>query len=331
MQINNMRVLVTGGSGFIGTNLCQLFVNEGIDVCNVDLVTTKVDALSSSWVRGDILDLPSLLNIFKSYQPDAVVHLAAETDTAPHMTMEHYRVNTEGTKNVLTAIKANPSVKRFVLTSTQFVNQNPDGPKHDEDYSPYTVYGESKMITEQSLRKSDLQCTWTIIRPTNVWGPWHLRYPFEFWKVLAEGKYFHPGSKKVIRSYGYVGNVVNQVLTILRKPQDSVDRKVYYVGDAPIDLYDWVNGFSLKQTGKPVTVVPRLFIYGLALVGDALQQVKIKFPITTSRYKSMTTDNPAYMGKTFEELGKPKYTLTEGIEETVKWMKTVHPHLVRKK
>lgn len=324
-----MRVLITGGSGFIGTNLTERLDKEGIIFCNVDIVPPKIPILNKYWIQVDIMNYSDLKSVFERFKPTAVIHLAAETDTDPLKTMDDYQVNTIGSLNVINSAKAVECVDRFILTSTQFVNQSPLGPQNDEDYAPHTIYGESKIISEKYLRSSGLKATWTIIRPTNVWGPWHLRYPFEFWKIIAEGKYFHPGRQRVIRSYGYVGNVVDQIITILAKSRDQVSKKVYYVGDNPINLFDWVNGFSIKQTGKGVKVVPRFFIYTIALFGDVLQAFKIKFPLTTSRYRSMTTDNPAFMGKTFYELGSPKYSLNEGIDQTVKWLRNVHPDLVK--
>jgi hypothetical protein len=109
-----------------------------------------------------------------------------------------------------------------------------------------------------------------------------------------------------------------------------IDRQTFYVGDRPIDLYDWVNGFSLGQTGRPVVVMPRFVLYGLALGGELLRSVGVKFPITTSRYKSMTTNNPVDMEKTFKVLGESRFTLEQGITETVSWIKTHHPHLIKK-
>lgn len=325
-----MKVLVTGGSGFIGTNFTQLLASEHIQFSNIDIAPPKDDSLQSYWTRCDIMDYDKLLKAFHDFKPTAVVHLAAETDTDPAKTLDDYRVNTEGSRNVLAAIKSVNTVERVVWTSTQFVNQSVEGPRHDEDYAPHTVYGESKIITEKDLRAANLDATWTIIRPTNVWGAWHLRYPFEFWKVLSENKYFHPGRQKVIRSYAYVGNVVDQVKKILTLPKETMHKKVFYVGDRPIDLYDWVNGFSIAQTGRQVRVIPRPIVYSLAFAGDFLRLFNVKFPITTSRYRSMTTDNPASMEHTFTNLGEPKYSLEEGIAQTVEWLKKYHPNLVRK-
>ena len=67
----------------------------------------------------------------------------------------------------------------------------------------------------------------------------------------------------MMRSYGYVGNVIWQIMKIL-EASPIRDKKVFYVGDQPIDLYKWVNGFSLLQRGRNVTITPRVIVHGLA-------------------------------------------------------------------
>ncbi len=325
-----MNVLVTGGSGFIGTNLMSKLLALGkYTVLNIDTSKPFEKSHEPFWKDCSILDEQKLKETIKAFKPDVVIHMAAKTDTDPQHTLEDYLINTKGSENFLKAIKDTPSIKRAIITSTQFVNQYHGVPKHDEDFAPHTVYGESKVIMEKMVRNSDLKCTWTIIRPTNIWGPWHIRYPFEFWKVLSKGLYFHPGKQPVIRSYGYVGNVVSQIISIMESPAEKVDKQVFYVGDMPIDIYYWVNGFSLKQIGKKVRVMPRFFVKLLALTGDFLSVFKIRFPLTSSRYKSMTSSNSAPMEKTIKAFGTPPYSLEAGIEETVNWLKEQHPDLVK--
>lgn len=327
-----MRILITGGSGFIGTNLIKKLVLENKhSILNLDNSKPKDPKHLDYWRDSNILNSKQTIEFFNSFKPEAVIHLAARTDTGPENTLKDYLVNTEGSANILGAIKICKDVKRVIMTSTQFVNQYKGIPKNDEDYAPHTVYGESKVIMEKMIRNSDLNCIWTIIRPTNIWGPWHLRYPSEFWKIMSRGLYFHPGKEPVIRSYGYVGNVAAQIISMLEAPAEKINGRVYYVGDMPIDIYHWVNGFSLKQIGKSVRVVPRFLVKTLAYIGDILAVVKIKFPLTASRYKSMTHSNTAPMERTIEAFGVPPYTLEQGIEETVKWMKEEHPELVKVK
>jgi GlcNAc-P-P-Und epimerase len=319
------KILITGGNGFIGTNLLLAIreknVNHELAVYIVDLATPKIQLEENeSWLNISILDRESLVKSFLNISPDFVIHLAAETSCDPTMKMEDYKVNTEGSENIYFACEK-AKVDCLVNTSTQFVNQSDKMPAHDTDYAPHTIYGESKIVAETILRNGNYTFNWIIVRPTNIWGRWHLNYPHQFWKIVREGKYFHPGKQVVTRSYGYVGNVCDQILKLLElRNSKEVSRNVFYVGDAPINLFDWANAFCLSITNKPARVIPRPIVYALAVGGTILQKMKIKFPITLSRYESMTSNNPAPMEKTLKLLGTPKYSMQEGVDITTKWL-----------
>jgi GlcNAc-P-P-Und epimerase len=315
-----MKFLVTGGSGFIGTNLINMLLERNIDCSNLDINLPPKISHRSHWQKCDILDLDLTMKMFEKFQPTHVVHLAARTDTSSS-DLGDYKVNTEGTANILHCIKATPSVQRVIITSSQFVYGPPGTPQYDEDYKPIGAYGRSKVITEQFTRSAGLNCVWTIVRPTNIWGPWHPRYPKEFWLVLKKRLYVHPGGESAIRSYGYVSNIVYQMVKILEAPHALVDKKVYYLGDPPARLLDWVNGFSMAITGKPARIVPRWFLKALAIIGSTLGILGIHFPIQLSRYRSMTQDYLAPISPTITAFGAPPYSLEDGINETVIWLK----------
>ncbi len=99
--------------------------------------------------------------------------------------------------------------------------------------------------------------------------------------------------------------------------------KVYYVGDRPIPLLTWVNGFSQALTGHDVKIVPAGALRSLALVGDGLSWLGIKFPLHSSRLRSMTEDYPTPMEPTLAAFGEPPYSLEAGIKETALWLKTM--------
>lgn len=315
-----MRLLITGGSGFIGTNLVDGFSDQEVEIINVDIQEPKKSSHRRYWKRCDILDFGLLKDVFREFNPTHVVHLAARTDTFGK-SLSDYRVNTEGTKHVLAAVNSCSSVERLVVTSTQFVCKPGKVPNSDEDYEPHTVYGHSKVIAEKYTRLANLDCIWTIIRPTNIWGPWHPRYPYEFWKILSKGLYLHPGGKSPVRCYGYVKNVVDQIQKILVLPREDVHGTVIYLGDPPIQLIEWVNGFSKALTGKDVRVVPRTFIRMLAYIGDVLSLLGIRFAITSSRFSSMVEDYIVPMEPTFKRLGYPAISLEDGIKETAIWLR----------
>lgn len=314
-----MRMLLTGGSGFIGINLVDTLVNKGVELLNLDITPPKKTSQTRYWERCDILDFDQTLRNFEMFQPTHIIHLAARTDTLSTQ-LDDYRVNTEGTENVLRSIRNMPGVQRVIITSSQFVFAPPGFPRNDEDYNPIGAYGVSKVLSEKATRKAGLNCVWTITRPTNIWGPWHPRYPSEFWLVLKKGLYFHPGGKSAVRSYGYVKNIVYQMLKIMEALPALVHEKVYYLGDPPLPLIDWVNGFALPITGKPARTIPKPLIQTMAAAGTLLSGIGIRFPITLSRYRSMTEDYFSPVDKTIKNFGVSPYSMEDGIKETVDWL-----------
>lgn len=314
-----MRCLVTGGSGFIGINMIDYLQTKDVHLLNIDIKAPPAHQ-KTYWKQCDILDANHLQRIFGEFHPTHVIHLAARTDTTSNK-LADYRANTEGTRNVLQAIKKTPSITRAIITSSQFVHGPGSLPCNDNDFRPVGAYGQSKVITEQLTRAADLNCVWTIIRPTNIWGPWHPRYPYQFWRVLSKRLYIHPNGRSPVRCFGYIENIIFQIDKILQSSAEIVNQRTFYVGDRPIRLIDWVNGFSVALTGKRARYAPRSIVRGLASIGDICTLFGMPFPITSSRYRSMTEDYLVPMEKTFTLFGDPPFSLEEGVRKTAKWLK----------
>lgn len=314
------RFFVTGGSGFIGTHLLDRFLDSEIDFVNVDIAEPKKERHFRHWHNCNILDAALLESIFREYQPTHVVHLAARA-RMEGKSLEDFRDNTVGTANVLDAIKKTPSVSHVVITSSQHVRKPGTGfPKDDFDFVPHGLYGESKVITEKLTHEADLSCVWTIIRPTTVWGPGHPFLPQGLWKLMRKGMYFHPYNDPVVRSYGYVKNVVWQIDKLLNTPADKVNRKMFYVGELPLKQIEWINAFSKALTNHGVLQVPVGLIYMLALVGNMLKLIGLRFPMDSSRYFNLTTTNPVPLDPIIDLFGIPPYSMAEGISETIQWL-----------
>jgi GlcNAc-P-P-Und epimerase len=318
----NRSAFLTGASGFIGTNLVSTLLDSGWNVINFDSVPPLNSAQLPSHICGNILDAAALLRALSEAQPEVVVHLAARTDWRPSMVVEDYLANTAGTQNVLDAIRRTSSVKRAIITSSQYVCAPGRLPNSDTDYFPNTAYGESKVITEQLTRVANLPCSWVLIRPVNTWGPYHMRYAREFWEIVRRGWYFHPNLRSPVRCYGHVGNVTWQIRRLLDLPDASVHGKVFYVGDRPAPIDRWVFGFHRAIRGAEPRMLPAAVMRCLAAVGDAIGAVTGRpFFISSSRLLSMTQDYLVDNAETFHVLGEPPWSLDQGICQTVDWLK----------
>ncbi|MEJ5961333.1 NAD-dependent epimerase/dehydratase family protein [Pedobacter immunditicola] len=316
-------ILITGGSGFIGTNLIDLLLSKGYNnIVNLDKGSPVKKSHSDYWVNENIMNLEGMTKIFEKCQPEVVIHLAARTDTLSN-NLYDYEENTIGTENVLNAIKKTPSVKHSIITSTQYVYKSTEKPFQlkDDDYIPHTTYGQSKVLTEQYTRSANLNCAWTIVRPANVWGPWHMRYPMELWRIIDKGLYFHPGSGKVIRTYGYVKNIVYQILQIMEADPLRINQKTYTLGDLPIDSYQWLNELSIQLTGKRVKRLPILIFKSLSLTGDVLRRFRFPFPLYSERFHNMIEDYYAPTNITISEFGVSHPDLKDNVKESIEWVK----------
>lgn len=167
------RVLVTGGSGFIGTNLIEQLLQVGCTVVNVSRRAPRCLEQAHLFREVDILNLHALMRAFDAFEPDAVVHLAAETGFMRHPNRRGYEINTRGTANVIQAVAAHRCVTRCLFASSNVVCRNEWGTLSRDGGPPRGLYGESKVIAERMIREDiTMTCAWCIVRPCYVWGPW---------------------------------------------------------------------------------------------------------------------------------------------------------------
>lgn len=155
------RVLLTGHTGFKGSWLSTMLVNLGAEVigyssCNktetrlFDLCGIK-DQITH--IKGNIQDLPHLLDVFKAFQPEIVIHMAAQpiVRLSYENPAETYATNVMGTVNILECIRLNPCVKSFLNVTTDKVYENKDwcwGYRENEPLNGYDPYSNSKSCSE---------------------------------------------------------------------------------------------------------------------------------------------------------------------------------------
>lgn len=314
-----MKILITGGSGFIGTNVVDYYLNKGWEIRNVDVCAPKRTEDESVWVKCDITDGTALLSAVQAFQPDYIIHLAARTDL-DGATVEDYQANTVGVENILKAAAALNGLKKILITSSMLVCHTGYIPKDQYDYSPTTRYGESKVITEQKVWAAPPACDWAILRPTSMWGPW-FGVPYRnFFDTVRKGMYVHTGHRSCTKTYGYIENAVYQIDCILMTPTTDINNKVFYLGDTPaIFIEEWADQIA-AELGKKVPRVPFWMMRSAAYVGDALGLFGLHFPMTSFRLKNMTTDNIVPLENTMAIAPVPPVDRLTGIKRTLAWM-----------
>jgi nucleoside-diphosphate-sugar epimerase len=235
-----------------------------------------------------------------------------------------FAANIDGVKILINVASETPSVEHVVFTSSLLVCKMGYIPKHDTDYQPSTMYGESKVRGEQIVREAkDLSYAWTIIRPISIWGPW-CKEPYKnFFKAVAQGWYFNIGSGHYKRSLGYVGNTVHQIYQLLLAPIEKIDKKTFYVADDnPADLYDMANMIRQAVGARNIRHIPLWTAKLAAKVGDFLKIAGWRHvPLTSFRLNNILTEYIFDMRPIMEVSGSLPYALKTGVEKTVQWLR----------
>jgi len=230
----------------------------------------------------------------------------------------------EGVENLLLALEEVPSVKRVIFTSSLLVCKMGYVPKHDTDYQPTTLYGQSKVEGEKVIRMAEnLPYAWTIIRPISIWGPWGEEPYKNFFKAIAQGWYFHIGSGHYQRSLGYVGNTVHQIHQILLAPGEKIDGRTFYVADdQPADLYDMANMIRQAVGARNIYYVPLWMAKLAARIGDGCKAAGWhSVPLSSFRLNNIRTEYVFDMRPIMEISGPLPYSLKTGVERTVEWLR----------
>lgn len=315
-----MKILVTGGSGFIGTNLIENLIKKGYEVRNIDINRPKITERNDIWEKVNIIDYDSFEKAVLEFTPDYLVHLAARTDL-DGKTLEDYDANITGVENLMKIVHKLPKLKKIIITSSKFVTRNGYHIKNQFDYCPHTKYGESKVETEKKVWGNQPQCDWCIIRPTSIWGPW-FGVPYRnFFDMVMRRMYFHIGHIKCHKTYGYIGNALYQIEQLLFNETPDPNNKVFYIGDEPAyEINEWANEIA-NELGFKVPTMPVWFVKFLARFGDFLGVFGIHFPMQSFRFGNMTNDGTNDMTNTYQIAPDMPYTRLEGIKETIAWIK----------
>lgn len=314
------RVLVTGGSGFIGTNLVAYLIDKNYEVLNLDIEIPLDNQQVKYFIKADIRDRSNLIKSFEDFKPDYLIHLAAKADLLGD-DLDYYDANITGVQNVIDSVNHIGTVKKCIFTSTMLVCEAGYKPKNEKDYCPPNLYGISKVETEKKVWENKIKSKWVIIRPTSIWGPWIVNTSYRpFFEMIMNGRYFNiPSKRSSTKTYGFVLNSVSQIYKLMT---NDLDKKVFYIGDKPpLNVTNWANQISTRAKSRKPLVIPFFLLQVLAKMGDILKKFKISFPLNSFRLMNMTTDNIHDLDELYDVVGESQYDVKSGIDLTLQWFK----------
>jgi nucleoside-diphosphate-sugar epimerase len=318
-----LRVLVTGNAGFIGFHLAEHLARRGHTVFGLDLRTPAAPTEGVTHLSCDLLDADAVDRAIEDVQPDCIAHLAAVTHIHGN-NLSDYAPNISGVERLIQAIRRNGRVQRVVCTSTQLVCRVGYQPRSDEDYNPTTVYGQSKVKTEQIWRQADgAGTTWCLVRPTTIWGPGMNPHYMHFFNMIRRGRYVHVGREPILKTYGFVGNTTHQYVRLIESPAASIHRRTFYLGDyVPLDLRQWAEAFRAALGAPVIRTVPVGIARCVAYAGDVLNVMGFERVVLNSfRLRNVLTPSVLDLSLTKAVCGPLPYMPSDGIEQTAAWLR----------
>ncbi len=231
-----MKILITGGAGFVGANLCRVLLEKGYQITVLDNLSTGrnayLDGLPLAFVEGDIRDRDKLAELVPGHE--GVVHLAAQAGVPASLEDPHYdcELNVIGTLNILEASRLG-GVKRFVFASSNApLGKQPPPATEDKAPLPISPYGASKLAGEGYCLAyhGSFGLGTVVLRFANLYGPFSAHkgsVVAKFFKdILAGGQIHIDGDGQQTRDFIYVGDLCRAVQLTL---ESNVSGEVFQI------------------------------------------------------------------------------------------------------
>ncbi len=299
-----MKILVTGGAGFIGSNVVDAYIEKGYEVVVVDdLSSGKKENLNkkAKFYNLDICD-KALEEVFNKEGIDIVNHHAAQVDVRKSIADPAFdaRINIEGSLNILENSRKY-KIKKIIFASSGGVIYGECGnlpPNEDSPISPISPYGVSKYAMECYLSTYEkiYGLRYTALRYGNVYGPRQDPYGEAGVVAIFSGKMLNNeevnifGDGEQVRDYVYVGDVVKANILCL----ENGDNEIFNIGTSRSTSVN-----QLFSEMKELTQYPKQAVYKPLRAGELMR-------------------SSLDVGKAEQKLGwKAKVDIREGLKKTI--------------
>jgi len=319
-----MKVLVTGGGGFLGQAVCRQLAAAGHQV--IAFNRNRYAALDDAKIEqrsGDVANLDSVLAA--SEDVDAIVHSAGKVGAWGRLE-EYYEANVRGTDNVLAACELH-QIDRLVFTSSPSVVHGGADLNGVDESAPYaahfsSAYAQTKAMAEQRvLAANSTKFATVALRPHFIWGPGDPNLLPRVLKQARSGRLRLIGKEAKKIDTTYIDNAADAHLLALERiaPGAAIAGKVYFISQGePITIENLINAW-LKADGFPPET--RRMPLGLArFLGTVLETIYGTLrlaqepPLTRFTVEQLSTAHWFNLDAAKRDLGyAPKVSMAEGL------------------
>jgi len=310
------RVLLVGGSGFIGQRLSAVLVERGRSVRNFDTQPSQVTGIET--LLGDVLDATALATAARGC--DTIINLAAVHRDDVRPISRYEEVNVGGAHSVVAAAEAS-GIRHITFTSSVAVYGLD---KHDvtEDSlpEPFNEYGRTKLLAEEVFNKwaaADADRTLTIVRPSVVFGEGNRGNVYTLARQVTSGRFLMIGRGTNAKSMSYVGNIAEYLADTVESPSTLTVNYADKPDLTTSELVATIRASLGARAGRRLSVPLPI---GLAAghVFDLLARVSGRtFPISAVRVRKFVADTSVNTNRLEATGYRPKHDLGDAIGRTV--------------
>jgi nucleoside-diphosphate-sugar epimerase len=320
MTIPAMKILITGGTGFIGSHLAEHLSAKNAEVFALVRNPARLKFLKGQDVRhvqGDLFHVPAL-----PPDLDVVYHLAGSTKALK--SAHYYTVNHLGSASFFEALERQHVRAKIVYLSSLAAcgpSERGRSRKESDPPTPVTPYGKSKLLGEQEALSRKDRFPVTIIRVGAVYGPRDTDF-LKYFKYVRRGIIPSLGFKERALSLCYIKDLVRALELAALKDLESGD--ILNIADTipyNMDSLGRAAGHILGKKPRRV-IIPLPLVFGVCLVSDFINALARR-PSIINRHKYREYLQPGWVAdvtKAREKLAfETKYPLEEGLRETILW------------
>jgi len=310
--MENKKILVTGGKGFLGSRLVVRLSKENAQVIVVDKAVFKTSLKNVTFYKLDISEMPPLPFLENI---DYVFHLAAAKDSAGEKAC--YATNVKGTENILYWLgKLSPNLKKFVyigsLLSEGFRNKG-----------AASLYGKTKLLAEGVIENNPFGIPYLILRTARIYGPGDKRGFFSILKFMQKG--IMPLVSNMEERFASLIYIDDAIDAMIISAESDIKNRIYYLSDGNMYAWQAIYEIMASSLGKDYNKLFKIVM--------PAKVIEVFSPFIRKIGKLI---NPSLEGHSLNELGskqwvcdpssflrdtgfRPKHSLREGMKKTVEW------------